>query len=413
MVGAAHALPGAVSTAFASTTELAKWTLASHSRTQPPSPPPRTTGPASPPVPVCSDEAMALARDIDADVARLAVRLGAMDAVRALEKCGISVGYMAVVASPYKEALGQLGIPVHSAAAWVSCDSTGGHGDVAEAGGDATRLLDIARAMKVPPRCVLVVTGHSETCDDTVAAAATLGMACVRIGHSTARGVDAASTSAAGDNAAQALSTTIGFPAVQAFAQGANGERRVLWCSYRAAFHVPCVGAAFLGFPNCLDPSTLCFGPFAIKRDVEVFHETDSVLCLVNLKPILPGTDLEPHARACVCFRWWSVTCGAVVFVLVCPGHCLVIPRRRVASVADLSDGELSALWIVAKRIGSMLKAYHGADALTLAIQDGAAAGQTVPHVHIHILPRKHGDFEKNDQVRPTASFLCLANMAV
>jgi bis(5'-adenosyl)-triphosphatase len=32
-------------------------------------------------------------------------------------------------------------------------------------------------------------------------------------------------------------------------------------------------------------------------------------------------------------------------------------------------------------------------------VQDGAAAGQTVPHVHIHILPRKFGDFEKNDEV--------------
>jgi len=36
---------------------------------------------------------------------------------------------------------------------------------------------------------------------------------------------------------------------------------------------------------------------------------------------------------------------------------------------------------------------------LTLCIQDGPQAGQTVPHVHIHVLPRKEGDFENNDQV--------------
>ena len=34
-----------------------------------------------------------------------------------------------------------------------------------------------------------------------------------------------------------------------------------------------------------------------------------------------------------------------------------------------------------------------------LAIQDGAAAGQTVPHVHVHVLPRRPGDFEPNDEV--------------
>jgi diadenosine tetraphosphate (Ap4A) HIT family hydrolase len=36
---------------------------------------------------------------------------------------------------------------------------------------------------------------------------------------------------------------------------------------------------------------------------------------------------------------------------------------------------------------------------LTGMMQDGPAAGQTVPHVHIHVLPRKPGDFEKNDDV--------------
>ncbi|KAF5181992.1 Bis(5-adenosyl)-triphosphatase [Thalictrum thalictroides] len=65
----------------------------------------------------------------------------------------------------------------------------------------------------------------------------------------------------------------------------------------------------------------------------------------------------------------------------------------------DLTTDEASDLWLTAQKIGGPLEKYHKASSLTLAIQDGPQAGQTVPHVHIHILPRKGGDFEKPDEV--------------
>ncbi|RLN00318.1 hypothetical protein C2845_PM06G15420 [Panicum miliaceum] len=49
--------------------------------------------------------------------------------------------------------------------------------------------------------------------------------------------------------------------------------------------------------------------------------------------------------------------------------------------------------------VGVRLEQYHKASSLTFAIQDGPQAGQTVPHVHIHVIPRKKGDFEKNDEI--------------
>lgn len=49
--------------------------------------------------------------------------------------------------------------------------------------------------------------------------------------------------------------------------------------------------------------------------------------------------------------------------------------------------------------MGSAIEQHFGAESLTLAIQDGPAAGQSVPHVHIHCLPRRYGDFENNDEV--------------
>lgn len=65
----------------------------------------------------------------------------------------------------------------------------------------------------------------------------------------------------------------------------------------------------------------------------------------------------------------------------------------------DLTVAETSDLWNTAKTVGSKLEGYHKATSITFAIQDGPQAGQTVPHVHIHILPRKGGDFEKNDEI--------------
>nr|XP_028955371.1 bifunctional bis(5'-adenosyl)-triphosphatase/adenylylsulfatase FHIT [Malus domestica] len=109
------------------------------------------------------------------------------------------------------------------------------------------------------------------------------------------------------------------------------------------------------------------FGPYNIDSR-EVFYSTKLSYALVNLRPLVPG-------------------------------HVLVCPRREVKRFVDLTADETSDLWITAQRVGSRLESYHKASSLTLAIQDGPEAGQTVPHVHIHILPRKGGDFEKNDEI--------------
>ena len=56
------------------------------------------------------------------------------------------------------------------------------------------------------------------------------------------------------------------------------------------------------------------------------------------------------------------------------------------------------------QRVGTVVQRVYGADALTIACQDGPAAGQSVPHVHFHILPRKaQGDrfSEDNDSIYP------------
>jgi bis(5'-adenosyl)-triphosphatase len=65
----------------------------------------------------------------------------------------------------------------------------------------------------------------------------------------------------------------------------------------------------------------------------------------------------------------------------------------------DLTSEEVSDLWLTAKYVGQKLEPFYNASSLTFTIQDGPKAGQTVPHVHVHILPRKDGDFENNDEI--------------
>uniref|UniRef100_A0A0E0MJ07 HIT domain-containing protein n=1 Tax=Oryza punctata TaxID=4537 RepID=A0A0E0MJ07_ORYPU len=71
--------------------------------------------------------------------------------------------------------------------------------------------------------------------------------------------------------------------------------------------------------------------------------------------------------------------------------------QRLVKRFADLSFDETCDLWMMAKDIGVRLEQYHRASSLTFTIQDGPHSGQTVPHVHIHIVPRRKEYFENND----------------
>nr|ACU16812.1 unknown [Glycine max] len=109
------------------------------------------------------------------------------------------------------------------------------------------------------------------------------------------------------------------------------------------------------------------FGPHKIHHS-SVFYTSNLSLAFVNLRPAVTG-------------------------------HVLVCSKREVKHVADLTDDETVDLWLIAKKLGRQLESYHKASSLTFCIQDGPQAGQSVPHVHIHILPRKSGDYENNDDI--------------
>jgi len=78
----------------------------------------------------------------------------------------------------------------------------------------------------------------------------------------------------------------------------------------------------------------------------------------------------------------------------VSPGHTLIIPRRHVASFFDVTDAERSDLMSLLAAARDDLDREFRPAGYNIGINDGAAAGQTVPHVHVHLIPRFAGDRE-------------------
>ena len=76
----------------------------------------------------------------------------------------------------------------------------------------------------------------------------------------------------------------------------------------------------------------------------------------------------------------------------ILPGHSLIIPRMHIKSLRSLSNEQISELFLFARQITDVLLAYYKAGAFDWSIQDNEAAGQTIPHLHLHIIVRHPAD---------------------
>ena len=75
------------------------------------------------------------------------------------------------------------------------------------------------------------------------------------------------------------------------------------------------------------------------------------------------------------------------------PGHVLVIPKKHLLRARDLDPDDRAALFEIAVAVGEAArKSDLPCDDIQFMIQDGPAANQSVPHLHLHVLPRKKGD---------------------
>jgi diadenosine tetraphosphate (Ap4A) HIT family hydrolase len=78
----------------------------------------------------------------------------------------------------------------------------------------------------------------------------------------------------------------------------------------------------------------------------------------------------------------------------VSPGHTLIVPKRHIGSFFETTNEERVSLLKALDESKKQLDQEYGPDGYNIGINDGAAAGQTVAHLHIHLIPRYAGDCE-------------------
>lgn len=73
-------------------------------------------------------------------------------------------------------------------------------------------------------------------------------------------------------------------------------------------------------------------------------------------------------------------------------GHCLVIPKKHARNILELDGETVSKAFSLAKKIAEALIQAVGCDGVNVLQNNGEAAGQTVDHFHIHVIPRTKND---------------------
>ncbi len=87
-----------------------------------------------------------------------------------------------------------------------------------------------------------------------------------------------------------------------------------------------------------------------------------------------------------------EVTMAFLTITPIVPGHVLVCPVRHIAKIDELTGNEWDALRKTIEKMKVVLQKARGATGFNIAWNEGKDAGQSVPHLHVHIVPRQPGD---------------------
>jgi histidine triad (HIT) family protein len=80
----------------------------------------------------------------------------------------------------------------------------------------------------------------------------------------------------------------------------------------------------------------------------------------------------------------------------VAPGHTMVIPKVHAPTILDLPQPEIGPVFEAVQKVAARLQEVLRPDGFTIGINQGDVSGQTIEHLHIHILPRFRGDQGKS-----------------
>ena len=106
---------------------------------------------------------------------------------------------------------------------------------------------------------------------------------------------------------------------------------------------------------------------------------TDCPFCEVSDSEIVLNNEL--------CFARWDK-------FPVSDGHTLIIPFRHFSNYFDATQREKNAIWSLVEDVKHEIRQEHSPDGYNIGVNIGRAAGQTIPHLHVHIIPRYEGDMD-------------------
>jgi len=118
------------------------------------------------------------------------------------------------------------------------------------------------------------------------------------------------------------------------------------------------IGLAWWVLANTPDPNKPCAFCDPVVLQTHTFYEDETVRCLCTHKPVEPG-------------------------------HCLIVPKRHIERFEETSEEEVIAIGRSIKKINRAIQKLNGPCSYLILQKNGAEVGQTVPHVHVHYIPKK------------------------
>lgn len=108
---------------------------------------------------------------------------------------------------------------------------------------------------------------------------------------------------------------------------------------------------------------------------------TDCIFCRIGAKQIPTETIYEDGGT----FAVLDIHPRAI-------GHTMIMPKAHYGTILEVPDAELGGIFSAVKKVTEALRRALSPDGFTIGINHGTASGQTVDHLHIHVIPRFHND---------------------
>ncbi|KAI1733160.1 carbon-nitrogen hydrolase domain-containing protein [Ditylenchus destructor] len=153
---------------------------------------------------------------------------------------------------------------------------------------------------------------------------------------------------------------------------------------------------------QCSETVDMCFAEinldylYEVRKMQPVFtHRRSDLYSVLSPESVPASQDMEFDSHKIskeTIFYQTSLSYAFVNLKPIVPGHVLCTSIRKAERLADLTDQETADMFILAKKVQRMLESHFKTVSFNVDVQDGPDSGQTVAHVHIHIVPRHKND---------------------